>query len=73
MIEKVWKEHQVDIFKEIKKSKKLEVCVDGQCDSPGHCAKYGTYGESSRKIIYFSVVQVTEVTSSNAMEAEGCN
>ena len=76
MIEKVWKEHQVDIFKEIKKSKKLEVCGDGQCDSPGHCAKYGTYtimDESSSKIIYFSVVQVTEVTSSNAMEAEGCN
>ena len=76
VIEKVWKEHQVDIFKEIKKSKKLEVCGDGQCDSAGHCAKYGTYtimDESSSKIIYFSVVQVTEVTSSNAMEAEGCN
>ena len=52
------------------------MCGDGRCDSPGHCAKYGTYtimDESSSKIIYFSVVQVTEVTSSNAMEAEGCN
>ena len=29
--------------------------------------------EISSKIVDFSVVQVTEVTSSNAMEAEGCN
>ena len=29
--------------------------------------------ESTNKILDFSVVQVTEVSSSNAMEAEGCN
>ena len=37
--------------------------------------KYGTYismDENSKKVIEFSVVQVTEVTSSNAMEYEGC-
>ena len=28
--------------------------------------------EKSGKVIEFSVVQVTEVTSSNAMEYEGC-
>ena len=38
--------------------------------------KYGTYismDENSKKVIEFSVVQVTEVTSSNAIKYEGCN
>ena len=47
---------------------------DGRCDSPGHNAKYGTYtfkDSDTGKIVSFSVVQVTETTSSNAMEKEG--
>ena len=47
---------------------------DGRCDSPGHSAKYGTYtmiDQFSDKIIDFQIVQVSEVTSSNAMEREG--
>jgi len=46
---------------------------DGRCDSPGHSAKYCTYTMMSDegKVAYFSLVQVTEVTSSNAMEKEG--
>ena len=55
---------------------KLDLCGDGRCDSPGHCAKYGTYTimeENTSKVFDFEVVQVTEVSSSNAMEAEGCN
>jgi len=47
---------------------------DGRCDSPGHSAKYGTYtlmGNDSGKVMAFSVVQVSEVTSSNAMAKEG--
>ena len=47
---------------------------DGHCDSPGHNAKYGTYtlmDDDSGKVVAFSVVQVSEVTSSNAMEKEG--
>ena len=53
----------------------IDVCGDGRCDSPGHSAKYGTYtlmDEKSNLIIEFSVVQVTEASSSNAMEYEGC-
>ena len=75
VVDKAWKDHQQDLLKEVKKSK-LNICGDGRCDSPGHCAKYGTYtimDESTNKILDFSVVQVTEVSSSNAMEAEGCN
>ena len=47
---------------------------DGCCDSPGHSVKYGTYtlmDDDSGKVMAFSVVQVSEVTSSNAMEKEG--
>ena len=47
---------------------------DGRCDSPGHCAKYGTYtlmDEEQGNVVAFSVVPVSEVSSSNAMEKEG--
>ena len=47
---------------------------DGRCDSPGHCAKYGTYtlmDEDTGNVVAFNVVQVTEVSSSDAMEKEG--
>ena len=43
---------------------------DGSCDSPGHCAKYGTYtlmDEDSGDVVAFNVVQVSEVSSSNAL------
>ncbi len=66
----------LDLLDETKESSKLDICGDGWCDSPGHCAKYGTYTvmeENSSKIPDFEVVQVTEISSSNAMEAEGCN
>ena len=47
---------------------------DGRCDSPGHCAKYGTYtlmDDDTGDVVAFNVVQVSEVTSSSAMEKEG--
>ena len=47
---------------------------DGRCDSPGHCAKYGTYtlmDEDTGNVVAFNVVQVSEVSSSNATEKEG--
>ena len=47
---------------------------DGRCDSPGHNAKYGTYGlmeVTTEKIVDFSLVQVSEVANSSAMEKEG--
>lgn len=42
----------------------------GCCDSPGYNAKYGTYtlDDDTGKVVAFSVVQVSEVTSSNTME-----
>ena len=55
---------------------KLDISGDGRCNSPGHCAKYEKYtvmDENTDKVLDFEVIQVTEVSSSNAMEDEGCN
>ena len=52
----------------------IDLNGDGRCESPEHSAKYGTYtlmDNASDKMVAFSVVQVSEVTSSNAMEKEG--
>ena len=52
----------------------LVLASDGRCDSPGHNAKYGTYSVmevTTEKIVDFSLVQVSEVANSNAMEKEG--
>ena len=65
-------EHQVDIFNEVRNTEVVEG-GDGRCDSPGHSAKYGTYSivnTASSKVLDFSLVQVTEVKNSNAMELE---
>ena len=61
------------MFAELKDTE-LWLSGDGRCDSPGHNAKYGTYtmiDQQSEKIVDFQIVQVSEVTSSNAMEREG--
>lgn len=68
-------EQQKEILSNLKLEKTINVCGDGRCDSPGHSAKYGTYtllDESTKKVIDFSLFQVSEVSSSNAMEYEGC-
>ena len=67
----VEKQRQLDIL-----NAKEVVTRDGDacCDSPGHSAKYGTYilmDDDPGDIVAFNVIQVSEVTSSNAMEQEG--
>ena len=74
-VNNAWKNtYQKQVISELKHSDPIDLCGDGRADSPGHNAKYGTtlMEESTSKIIDFQLVQVTEVTSSNAMEAEGC-
>ncbi|XP_046858644.1 uncharacterized protein LOC124452097, partial [Xenia sp. Carnegie-2017] len=47
---------------------------DGRCDSPGYCAKYGSYScmdLESNNILDTQLVQSNEVTNSGAMELEG--
>ena len=73
VINEVWEGEQNAVFDDLK-NKELWLSGDGRCDSPGHSAKHGTYtmiDQNSNKIVDFKIVQVTEVTSSNAMEREG--
>ena len=52
----------------------LHLSGDGRCDSPGYSAKYGTYtlmDSATDLILDYSLVQVSEVGSSVAMEKEG--
>jgi len=62
------------IFHELKERAKVSVSGDGMCDSHGHSAKYGTYtfmDNETQEIGDFTVIQVSEVSSSNAMEESG--
>ena len=76
VINNSYQNQQKEVTEEIMKEKApVNLAGDGRSDSPGHNAKYGTYTlmeEKSGKIIDFSLVQVSECTSSNAMENEGC-
>ena len=51
----------------------MNLSGDGRCDRPGDSAKCFSYTmmTDGGKVAYFSIVQVTEETSSNAMEKEG--
>ena len=71
VIHNKWQSSQAEIVQQVSQVNHVDICGDGRCDSPGHSAKYGAYtmmDESTRKVTDFSFVQVTEVTSSNAME-----
>ena len=73
VIKEVWEQEQITVFDDLK-GKDLWLSGDGCCDSPGHSTKHGTYtmiDQITDKIVDFQVVQVSEVTSSNAMEREG--
>ena len=76
VINNAYEKQRKDVIETIKKENTaVNLCSDGRSDSPGHSAKYGTYtlmDEDSGKIIDFFLVQVSEVSSSNAMENEGC-
>ena len=69
-----WENEQQMVRQELAVKDAVNLNGDGRCDSPGHNAKYGTYtlmDDDTGKVVAFSVVQVTEATSSNAMEKEG--
>ena len=74
VLNQAWKNEQQMVRQELVNKGAINLNGDGRCDSPGHSAKYGTYtlmDKDSGKVVAFSVVQVSEVTSSNAMEKEG--
>ncbi|XP_066263538.1 uncharacterized protein [Branchiostoma lanceolatum] len=74
-VQRVWAEKQVTMLNILRAEKKPLVCGgDGRADTPGHCAKYGTYTLMElRKTIVIDVqlVQSNEVGGSYHLELEG--
>ena len=65
---------QQEAVVEYLRGEQLHLSGDGRCDSPGYSAKYGTYSlmdSATDLILDYSLVQVSEVSSSVAMEKEG--
>ena len=74
VVNDAWKREEATVIEELSNKDIVNLNGDGRSDSPGHSAKYGTYTmmeTNTGKIATFNVVQVSEVTSSNAMEKEG--
>ena len=73
VVNKAWIEERSSVLDEVKNNGPVNLIGDGRCDSPGHNAKYCTYTmmTDEGKVAAINVIQVTEVTSSNAMEKEG--
>uniref|UniRef100_A0A3Q2R0Z0 THAP-type domain-containing protein n=1 Tax=Fundulus heteroclitus TaxID=8078 RepID=A0A3Q2R0Z0_FUNHE len=76
-VEKLWKDDQVPILHSLKASGadgKLICAGDGRSDSPGHCAKYGSYTmleQTVNKVLDIQVVQSKEVKNASWCELEG--
>ena len=70
---KFWTEERSYALDDIRQKGPVNLIGDGWCDSPGHIAKYCTYTmmTDEEKVAHFSLVHVTEATSSYAMEKEG--
>ena len=73
-IDNTWRKHQRKLAQEIIDSeRRLELTLDGQCDTPGHNASYSTVSAmdvQTNKIIEFNVIHVSEVKNSQSMEKE---
>ena len=70
-INDAWQDHQKELVKEIKSSdRKVELSIDGQCDSPGHSATYCTVTSmdaKTNKVLDLVVVNVKEVKNSQGI------
>ena len=80
MIQEAWNAEKASVVSMLRNKDAVMLAGDARCDSPGQCAKYGSYtlmdadgsGEKgSRKIVDVQLVQVTEVKNFNHMEPEG--
>ena len=74
VVNEAWEAESRCQIEKLKQKAAVNLDGDGHCDSPGHCAKYGTYmllDDDTEDVVAFNVVQVSEITSSNPMEKEG--
>ncbi|XP_077091361.1 uncharacterized protein LOC143742388 [Siphateles boraxobius] len=76
-IVQTWQNEQAAIIRDLKEmSGGLILSGDCRSDSPGHCAKYGTYSlieDRINKVLDLQLVQSSEVPSSTWCELEGLN
>ncbi|KAK7877112.1 hypothetical protein WMY93_032192 [Mugilogobius chulae] len=74
-VTEAWKTKQADILDQLKEMDGgLILSGDCRSDSPGHCAKYGTYTvieERINKVVDLQLVQSSEVPNSTWAELEG--
>ncbi|XP_063077476.1 uncharacterized protein LOC134467554 [Engraulis encrasicolus] len=78
VIHKAYEEQQQNLIQQVMQLKAdgnaIELSGDARSDSPGHSSKYSTYSFqllSTNEIIHFELLQVTEASSSVAMEPQG--
>ncbi|KAK8781227.1 hypothetical protein V5799_017431 [Amblyomma americanum] len=72
-VHKLWGRKQNSLVNSLSRAE-AQLAGDSRADSPGFCAKYGTYSlldTSLNRIIDMQLVQSSEVSSSGAMELEG--
>lgn len=72
-IDHAWKVHQQNLVAELRAGK-LNIGIDGQCDTPRHNATYCTVTAmdcTSNKVVEVQVVNVKDVKNSQGMEKEG--
>ncbi|KAI8487036.1 hypothetical protein Bbelb_352960 [Branchiostoma belcheri] len=73
-VERIWREMQVGMLYVLQSESPIVCGGDGRADSPGHCAKYGSYTLmelNQRKVIDVQLVQSNEVGGSYHMEQKG--
>ncbi|XP_074544649.1 uncharacterized protein LOC141804189 [Halichoeres trimaculatus] len=69
-----WRSHQTAQLEELKQRETVSLAGDMRADSPGHCAKYGSYSLmdlQTNKVVDIQLVQSNEVGNSVRMEKEG--
>ncbi|XP_048094635.1 uncharacterized protein LOC125291807 [Alosa alosa] len=69
-----WKKSQDMMLQQLSQDKKVILGGDMRADSPGHCAKYGSYTMmdlNTNTIVDLQLVQSNEVGGSSYMEKEG--
>ncbi|KAK0156598.1 THAP domain-containing protein 4 [Merluccius polli] len=77
VIESAYRDHHKEIMRNLQLQTVgggISICGDGRSDSPGFSAKYTTYSfmsDETKEIIMVDLIQVTEATSSPAMETLG--
>jgi len=67
VIIKQWKDHQEQLLSKLGENENgVALAGDGRCDSPGYCAKYGSFTlieQEINRVVDFQLVQVCTVLS----------